>query len=479
VSEVTALNSNGSSSNGSGNGRYPAMNRRALPDELAARISSVEADLHEGLVPAWVFGCDPQLHELERERLFPRVWSFVGHESELKKPGDFVNRYVGEDSFIFIRGHDDKLRLLFNACRHRGSQVCFTEYGNAERFQCPYHGWVYENTGALMSAPAQRDTIEGLDKQHWGLLEAPRLESYHGFYFACLSPDAPSLRDYMGDAAYYLDTFFGLIDDLEVVGPPSRYTWPVNWKAGFDGFGDDYHLVTLHRSLFDVGGITIPPAANMLGHHVITGGGHNTTISIAPSDELAMWGYPQSLMQQYDLSKLDALQADLAKRSRVLVGTIFPNWSYLIIPLTGSPGEHEPSAFSIVRLWQPRGHDKMECWNWILVPRRASQEFREASQTAAIQTFSSSGVFDQDDGVAGGGMARTANSVFGRGMKLNYQAGYRLGSARPLEDWPGPGLVTSHRYEENSFRYTIRQWTRFMLAGDRYPELLPAPTTLE
>ena len=224
--------------NAAGNSGTPKIMRtRELSQEMRARFEMLETDLKEGLVPAWVFGNDPDLYALERERLFPRVWTFIGHVSEIPNPGDHVLRYIGEDSFIFIRGQDDRVRLLFNACRHRGTQLCAVERGNSDKFQCPYHGWTYATTGELVAAPAQGDTIGGLDRSEWGLIEAPGLEQYRGFYFACLDGDAPSLADYLGDAAYYLDTFFGLFDDLEVVGAPQRYMWPTNWKAGFDGFG--------------------------------------------------------------------------------------------------------------------------------------------------------------------------------------------------------------------------------------------------
>lgn len=452
----------------------PLLHTHSPSPGLRARLEAAQVDIREGLVPAWVFSSDPEIYELERERLFPRVWTFVGHESELPNPGDHLIRYIGEDSFIFVRGQDEQVRLLFNACRHRGMQVCATESGTSARFQCPYHGWTYSNTGDLVAIPAQKEAADGIDRAQWGLLEAPKLEKYHGFYFACLDPDAPSLEDYMGDARYYLDMYFHLFDDLEVVGPPQRSSWPTTWKAGFDGFGDDYHLITLHRSLFDTGSVTIPFAANVLGHHVVAGGGHNITISIAPSDETAFWGYPDEVFASRDFGKLDEFQADLARRSRVFVGTLFPNFSWLIIPLTGSPDGYDAQAFAEVRLWLPRGDGQMEVWNWIMVPKGASQEFREMSQRAAIQTFSSSGVFDQDDSVAGRGMNRTGTSVFGRNMKLNYQAGFKIGTAERVKDWGGPGAVTSHRYEENSFRYTIEQWTEFLLS-DRYPDLLKAP----
>ncbi len=447
-----------------------------LSTSLTQRFADLENDIGEGLIPAWVFGSDPEIYALELERLFPRVWTFIGHESELPNPGDHVNRYIGEDSFIFVRGEDKRIRLLFNACRHRGTQICSVESGSSTKFQCPYHGWTYSNTGKLLGVPAQEDSVGGLDTDDWGLIEVSRLETYHGLYFACLDPDAPSLTEYFGGAAYYLDTFFGLFNDLEVASVPQRYVWPTTWKAGFDGFGDDYHLLTLHDSLFKTGSATFSHDANILGHHVITGGGHNVTISIAPSDEFAYWGFPKEIIQNYSGEALDDLQADLAKRSRVLVGTIFPNFSYLIFPVTGDP-DLPATPFAQIRYWQPRGDQETQAWVWNLVPKSAPPAFRKKSQLNGVYAFGSSGVFDQDDGVPGQTINRTGSSVFGRSMKFNYQSGYRVGTAEPVKDWAGPGMVTSHRYEENSYRYTIRQWAKF-LTNESYPELISPPTEL-
>lgn len=456
--------------------RLSVMRTHTMSAELKKRLFAVEEDLERGLVPAWIFGNDSEIYALERERLFPRVWNFIGHASEIPNRGDHVLRYIGEDSFIFVRGQDNKVRLLFNACRHRGNQLCFVERGSSRQFQCPYHGWTYSNNGELTTAPADQESISNLNRREWGLLEVSRLEQYRGLYFACLDQKAPSLSQYIGDAAYYLDIFFGLFDDLEVTGQPQRSSWPTTWKAGFDGFGDDYHLVTLHRSLLEIGALAIPPAANILGHHIITGHGHNTTISIAPSDETAYWGYPEEIIRRYDTSHLDELQVDLLRRSRVLVGTLFPTFSYLIVPISVS-ADIPATPFAQIRTWVPKGEGRMEAWIWNLVPASASEEFQKSSQLAAIRTFGSGGVFDQDDGLAGRGINRTSSGVFGRNMKLNYQAGYKIGSAKPVTDWPGPGLITSHRYEENSYRYTFRQWIRF-LSDDDYPKLIPAPEKL-
>src|SRR5438105_291117 len=79
--------------------------------------------MHDGLLPARVFN-DPELHSREIDRIFTRAWTFIGHESEIPSPGDYVLRYVGNDAFIFVRDENGVVRLLFDSCRHRGTQVC-------------------------------------------------------------------------------------------------------------------------------------------------------------------------------------------------------------------------------------------------------------------------------------------------------------------------------------------------------------------
>ena len=67
---------------------------------------------------------DPAIFELEMERIFGRAWLMVGHESQVKAPGDYFTTRMGRESVIVIRNSEKEIAILINRCAHRGSMVC-------------------------------------------------------------------------------------------------------------------------------------------------------------------------------------------------------------------------------------------------------------------------------------------------------------------------------------------------------------------
>jgi phenylpropionate dioxygenase-like ring-hydroxylating dioxygenase large terminal subunit len=67
---------------------------------------------------------DAALFELELDRLFGRAWLILGHESQVRNPGDFFTTRMGREPVIVTRHRDGSVRVLVNRCAHRGARVC-------------------------------------------------------------------------------------------------------------------------------------------------------------------------------------------------------------------------------------------------------------------------------------------------------------------------------------------------------------------
>ena len=148
---------------------------------------------------------DEQVFQDERERLWARVWLYVGHESEVPAAGDYVTRNLGGQPVILVRSADGQVRVLLNRCRHRGNMVCVLASGTAKQFHCPYHGWAYSNSGDLVAVPYPQGYGPDFSKEAYGLVPLPKVDSYRGFVFASLSPDVPSLSEQLGLTAGTFD----------------------------------------------------------------------------------------------------------------------------------------------------------------------------------------------------------------------------------------------------------------------------------
>jgi phenylpropionate dioxygenase-like ring-hydroxylating dioxygenase large terminal subunit len=98
-----------------------------------------------------------EIYQQELERLFARVWLFVGHESQIPNPGDYFVSGMGEESVILCRDRAGKVHVFLNSCRHRGMKVCRYDEGSTPVFTCPYHGWSYGTDGKLVGVPYFRE----------------------------------------------------------------------------------------------------------------------------------------------------------------------------------------------------------------------------------------------------------------------------------------------------------------------------------
>ena len=214
-------------------------------------------DQANGMVSREIF-VNSDIYAEEQERIFTRAWLFVGHESQVAKPGDFFVSSMGEESVILCRDRQGEIHVFLNSCMHRGMKVCRYDEGNTPIFTCPYHGWSFATDGALVGVPFYKDAYhEELDKSQWGLIRVPRMTNYKGGIWASWDPDAPDFLEYIGNFRTYLDILFdgwdGSEGGTEVIGGIEKWLVPSNWKFPAENFiGDRYHNIS-HRSVDLVG----------------------------------------------------------------------------------------------------------------------------------------------------------------------------------------------------------------------------------
>ena len=193
---------------------------------------------------------DPEILKLEKKRVFNTCWIYAGHDSEVSSPGDFVTRTVAGRPVIMTRDSKSGMRLFLNTCRHRGAQVCRERSGNTRRFYCFYHGWSYDNDGALVAVPGDDAYPDSFDRSELGLMQVPRFEQYKGFWFVCFDRSAPSLDTYLSGAKEYIDLVVdqSQSQEMEIVTGVQEYDVEANWKLLVENSFDDYHLHSTHST---------------------------------------------------------------------------------------------------------------------------------------------------------------------------------------------------------------------------------------
>jgi len=191
---------------------------------------------------------DPDLFDLEMEKIFNRTWVWVAHESELPEKNDFVTTFVGTQPVIVSRDRKGQISVLLNRCRHRAATVCEAKRGKANSFVCPYHGWGYGQDGALRGVPMADGYDKDFDKADYSLIKL-RVDSYGGLIFATFNQDAPSLDEFLGKAKPWIDLFNKQGAGYPVkVGGEHKFRFPGNWKIQLENTTDAYHFPVVHKS---------------------------------------------------------------------------------------------------------------------------------------------------------------------------------------------------------------------------------------
>jgi phenylpropionate dioxygenase-like ring-hydroxylating dioxygenase large terminal subunit len=182
--------------------------------------------------------------ELEMERLWSRVWQVACRAEEIPEVGDYVEYLIGDQSILVVRSDPETVQAFYNTCLHRGTRLadgCGT-FSDCE-IRCRYHAWRYHLDGRVK---------EIVDHEEFGnvpdtlRLREVRAETWGGFVFVTMDPDAPSLVEFLHPIPAWLGAY--RLEEMRYYSHKTTVL-PANWKVVVDAFNEGYHVQGTHPQI--------------------------------------------------------------------------------------------------------------------------------------------------------------------------------------------------------------------------------------
>lgn len=331
-------------------------------------------------LPVWRY-TSREFHRLEAEKMWPKVWQFVGRVEQIPNAGDNLVYDIIDHSIIVIRGDDGQIRGLHNSCLHRG-RALRTASGSAGMLKCPYHGFTWDIRGSFKSLPSTWD-FGHLNRAELDLPQV-RVETWAGFVFINLDPQAAPLLDYLDVLP---DHFKSYMFDRAVIVAHVQRKIPCNWKLAQEAFMESMHTRATHPQIMTFTGC-VDSQYDMYGDNLsrsITPMGvvspHLTGVSEAlilhdilqesgrmATSDTSKYALPEGMTARKYIGELnreifgaaagvDLADATLAELQDAILYSIFPNtqiWAgygsnivYRVIP---DGDDHESCIFDVIVL---------------------------------------------------------------------------------------------------------------------------------
>jgi phenylpropionate dioxygenase-like ring-hydroxylating dioxygenase large terminal subunit len=433
--------------------------KRYVDDRPDEGIFRVHRDLYS----------DPALFELEQRFIFERTWCFLGLESQMRQPRDFITSWIGRTPILVTRNDAGSIAGFINVCRHKAVMLCAEEEGNAGVHVCPYHGWSYDVNGSNVHIKNTKTACypPAFEADNHDLLPLARIASYRGFIFGSLSVDVPELGDFLGDMRLFID----LIADqgpagVELVPGRAIYTFEGNWKLQLDNGVDPYHLTSTHSSFLDVQALRKKGQGNVASRSfewkqrdALRAGAFNFA-----NGHSAVWVNQPEPEKRPIAPSMDELRAR--------VGELKATWMLNGRNLQFFPNMQVADAISpMLRVFRPLAVDRTEMRTWCLAPAGESRELRAWRLRQYEDFFNPGGMATPDDTIVYEEAQRGMGAYsldFLQGYSRGLGAAVQGGGPAAHELGISPSSSVEGRYDmysEVAFHGPYREWARLMEAG--------------
>lgn len=409
-----------------------------------------------------------EIFDLEMEQLWRNTWIYVGHDSQVPRPGDYYTTDIARQPVIMLRDDEGKVRVLMNRCAHKGARLVSAQHGHCEGglLRCPYHGWIYRLDGSIRTIPLKggyEGTGLASTRSGKGVVPVDNVVVYRGFVFARLAGQGPGFHDYFGDSLSSIDNMVDRSPEgrLEVAGGVLRYMHDSNWKMFVENLNDTMHPMVAHESAAGTAkklwagkpADEPKPMAieqflpfvngydffDQMGVRIYENGHSYTGVKFSIHSKYAAVGEYEELMEK----------AYGAERARAILGEVRHNTVYY-------PSLTIKGAIQAIRVARPIAPDRtlLESWTFRLVGAPAKLLQRTVMYTRLINAPTS--VVGHDDRhcyrAIQDGLATDGNDWIS--LHRNYTPAER---ERIAGDYNGTSEV--------SMRGQFRAWAKFMTQG--------------
>ncbi|MDM0115256.1 aromatic ring-hydroxylating dioxygenase subunit alpha [Variovorax sp. J22R133] len=187
------------------------------------------------------------IFDLERERIFRKLWLFAAFRTSLAEPGAFVTRTMAGLP-VLLQNCGGDIRAFENLCPHRQMPLQREAFGQA-RMVCPYHGWVFDDEGKVKSIPHEEtlyaypaEERERLCLRRYAVAVIGNLV-FINFDVSPMSVDDQFTRGFQAALAEASSHFASQAVHVNI---PVRYNWKFNYENVLDG----NHVPYVHPKSF-------------------------------------------------------------------------------------------------------------------------------------------------------------------------------------------------------------------------------------
>ncbi|MFV8368178.1 aromatic ring-hydroxylating oxygenase subunit alpha [Flavobacterium sp. LB2R40] len=192
-------------------------------------------------IPAYHYYDDKILLQ-ENNRIFNKVWNFVGFKSDFLNENDFVTLKIAGTPVV-VQNIKGTVKSFLNVCSHRFSIIQEEDSGNRPLI-CPYHGWAYDKDGIPSGIPKKplfkKFSIDELCEMK---LKEFRVSFCGNMCFVTINEEVEALEDFLA----------GFYEELKIISlslgkriDVNTMEIEANWKVIVENTLESYHVGLIH-----------------------------------------------------------------------------------------------------------------------------------------------------------------------------------------------------------------------------------------